>query len=105
MGEKHELKKLILGSIVFIIIGITSFFSQGKNESANLLLNPGFEFHSLINHREGRAESFSSSNVAFWNTDRWGDIEVIRESHVADSIRPKFSTHNLIAIKPGKKVW
>ncbi len=69
------------------------------------MLNPRFDFHSFINHREGIPLSYSSGNVAFWNTVAWGDIEVMRESHVADSVRPKFSTHNMVAIKPGKKIW
>ena len=91
-----------------IMIGVAELpdaFSQGNNESVNLLLNPYFDFHSFINHREGKPVSYSSGNVAFWNTDAWGDIEVMRESHVADSIRPKFSTHNLVTIQPGKKIW
>jgi hypothetical protein len=90
--------------LLFLLVsGIPQTFSQGNNESVNLLLNSGFDFHSFINHRDGNPVSYSSKNVAFWNTDSWGDIEVIRESHVSDSIRPKFSTHNLVAIKPGKK--
>jgi hypothetical protein len=91
--------------LAIIASGTLQSFSQGSNGSANLLLNPNFEFHSFINHREGKPVSYASNNVAFWNTDSWGDIEVERESHVADSIRPKFSTHNLVAIKPGKKFW
>ncbi len=62
-------------------------------------------FHAFSNHREGRAGSFSSHNTAFWNTESWGDIETIRESHVSDKIRPEFSTHNIVAILPGKKIW
>ena len=105
MKKALKLTRLIFCSIMLILTGMTSSFSQGKNESANLLLNPNFDFHSFINHREGKPVSFSSQNVAFWNTDKWGDIEVIRESHVSDIIRPAFSTHNLVAINPGKKLW
>ncbi len=105
------MKKLLkinwtLQGILFLgLIIITPVFSQTKNEPPNILLNPRFDFHSFINHREGIPLSYSSGNVAFWNTEAWGDIEVVRESHVADSVRPKFSTHNLVAIKPGKKIW
>jgi len=105
MKKVFRLKRLIFGSITFILTGLTLAFSQGKNESANLLQNPYFDFHSFINHRDGKPVSFSSHNVAFWNTDTWGDIEVMRESHVSDGIRPVFSTHNLVAIYPGKKIW
>jgi hypothetical protein len=99
------MKKIsLLLSSLWLIVTATAF-SQKKNESANLLLNPDFDFHSFINHRDGRAVSFSSGNVAFWNTDSWGDIEVMRESHIADSVRPKSSVQNIVAIRPGKKIW
>ena len=71
----------------------------------NLLQNPQFDFHAFDPHRSGKAGSFRSHNVAFWNTDAWGDIEVIRESHVDAKIRPSFTTHNLVKIEPGKKMW
>tara|TARA_R110002124_G_scaffold286927_3_gene469282 strand:- start:12796 stop:15300 length:2505 start_codon:yes stop_codon:yes gene_type:complete len=80
--------------------------SSGSTEEApNLLLNSSFEFHSFMSHRTGKASDFQSHNVAFWNTEAWGDIEVMRESHVSKPIRPDFSTHNLVAISPGKKIW
>ena len=81
------------------------FFSGLFLQAQNLLLNPDFDFHSFTNHRNGEAVSYSSGNTAFWNTDSWGDIQVMRESHAPDSIRPSFSTHNMVAIKPGKKIW
>lgn len=84
---------------------VTLTYSQAKNESANLLTNPVFDFHSFINHRDAIPLSFSSHNIAFWNTDSWGDIEVMRESHVPEMVRPTFSTHNMVAINPGKKIW
>ena len=105
MEKVLNLKRLIVVSVIIILTGYNPSFSQDKNSSDNLLLNPVFDFHSFINHREGKPVSYSSHNVAFWNTDRWGDIEVIRESHVSDTIRPVFSTHNLVAINPGKKIW
>ena len=71
--------------------------------SENLLLNPNFEFHAFDNHRHGKDNSHTSHNVAFWNTDKWGDITVMRESHVPNEIRPDFSTHNIVSIRPGKK--
>ena len=105
-NDSKKLKIIKLCCIIFILAAeMTPASSQGDNESVNLLLNPYFDFHSFINHRDGKPISYSSGNVAFWNTDSWGDIEVMRESHVSDSIRPKFSTHNLVAIKPGKKIW
>ncbi|MCK9413729.1 MAG: hypothetical protein M0Q53_15625, partial [Prolixibacteraceae bacterium] len=47
-------------------------FSQESKGTVNLLLNPNFEFHSFVNHREGKPVSYASNNVAFWNTDSWG---------------------------------
>lgn len=104
MKTKFISTKGISVIIIFCCISVTNFPLSAQNAD-NLLLNPDFDFHSFINHREGKSVSYLSNNVAFWNTDSWGDIEVVRESHVSDSIRPKFSTHNLVAIKPGKKVW
>ena len=60
-----------------MVLGIPRVFSQGNNKSFKLLLNSYFDFHSFINHREGKRVSFSSNNVAFWNTDLWGDIEAL----------------------------
>jgi hypothetical protein len=105
MKKAQKIIRSFLCSVMLILIGIAPLCSQSKQESSNLLINPYFDFHSFINHRDGKPLSFSSGNVAFWNTDSWSDIEVFRESHVADSIRPKFTTHNLVAIKPAKKIW
>lgn len=104
MPDMISVKRKIKWLFIFFIF-VNNAFSQGTNEPVNLLLNQYFDFHSFINHREGKPVSYSSGNVAFWNTDTWGDIEVLRESHVADSIRPKFSTHNMVSIQPGKKIW
>jgi hypothetical protein len=97
--------KNIISVIIISFAGIITSYSQNMNGSDNILLNPMFDFHSFINHRDGIPVSFSSHNVAFWNTATWGDIEVIRESHVPENVRPIFSTHNLVAINPGKKIW
>ncbi len=102
--KELELRKLILIPIIGLIF-IFPAFSQVESNSANLLLNSNFDFHAFINHREGQPGNFSSHNTAFWNTESWGDIETIRESHVSDMIRPDFSTHNIVAIQPGKKIW
>ncbi|MBN1343537.1 MAG: hypothetical protein JXQ73_12690 [Phycisphaerae bacterium] len=71
----------------------------------NLLVNSSFDFHAFNNHRLGERECFSSNNVAFWNTDAWGDVTVVRESHVDAKIRPAFCAHNLVSISPGKRFW
>ncbi|WP_423129374.1 hypothetical protein [Gaoshiqia sp. Z1-71] len=100
--------KILKLSFCFLVVmasGIQPGFSQENKDAVNLLLNPYFEFHSFTNHRDGKPEVYSSGNVAFWNTEAWGNIQVTRESHVADSVRPRFSTHNLVAIQPGKKFW
>lgn len=101
---KHMKRRHFLLPLFWFMV-IPVVFSQKSNEPVNLLLNSDFDFHSFINHRDGKPVSYSSGNVAFWNTDSWGDIEVMRESHVPDSVRPKFSAQNLVAIRPGKKIW
>ncbi len=71
----------------------------------NLLQNPGFEFHAFVNHREGKAVSYTGNTVAFWRHGDYGDITVTRESQVAVEKRPPYSVHNLVSIRPGKKLW
>lgn len=71
----------------------------------NLLLNPSFEFHSFVNHRNGLARSYTSGSVAFWNEDAYEDIAVTREAHVDVAKRPAQSVGNIVSIKPGKKLW
>ena len=78
---------------------------SGDETKMNILQNPNFDFHAFTNHRDGNAESFKSHNVAFWNTDAWKDITVMRESHVDPKIRPAFSVHNMVSVQPGKKIW
>ena len=104
---RHPLKiaLLLLGLSTLTINKVIPLSSGVEEEKENLILNPSFEFHSFMSHRTGIASDFKSHNVAFWNTEAWGDIEVIRESHVSKPIRPDFSTHNLVAISPGKKIW
>lgn len=89
----------------FIALTMLSIPALGSTQPMNLLLNPRFEFHSFANHRHGRAISFQSGNVAFWNTDAWGDITVMRESHAPAEVRPAFSTGNLVRIEPGRRLW
>ncbi|MBC8870712.1 MAG: SGNH/GDSL hydrolase family protein [Planctomycetes bacterium] len=71
----------------------------------NLLLNSDFAFHAFQDHRHGEPESFRSHNVAFWNTEAWGDITVVRQSHVDAKIRPKFWSKNLVSLRPGSRFW
>ncbi|HQL86828.1 MAG: hypothetical protein GX574_16945 [Lentisphaerae bacterium] len=71
----------------------------------NLLQNPSFEFHSFINHREGKAVSHTGNTVAFWRHGDYGDVTVTRESQASTAKRPPYSVHNLVSIRPGKKLW
>lgn len=98
MGIAFRLCSLLL------LVSLTAF-SEESAAPLNLLLNPDFEFHAFANHRHGRAENFFSHDVAFWNTDAWGDVRVVRESHAEAAVRPAFSTGNLVSIRPGKKLW
>ncbi len=96
--------KTFIYGLVLLIVGLTSLIAD-EARGGNLLQNPSFDFQAFSPHRDGRAGSFKSGNVAFWNTDAWGDVEVMRESHVDKKVRPSFSTHNLVQIQPGKKLW
>ncbi len=95
----------ILAACIIASLALTFGWCQGGTSQVNLLLNPRFEFHAFTNHRDGRAGSYESGNVAFWNTDAWGDITVRRESHVAADILPDFSVGNAVAIAPGKRFY
>lgn len=91
---------------LLLVAGVsTPGAAQDTGPARNLLLNPRFEFHAFLNHRSGKPVSFRSHNVAFWNTEAWGDIAVLREAHAPADIRPVFSTGNLVSIAPGKRFW
>lgn len=92
--------KLTLFFILSLIL--ITFTNEYK---ANLLLNQDLQFHAFENHRLGKKISYQSHSVAFWNTDAWGDIKVVRESHVDLHIRPEHTVHNMVCIAPGKKFW
>ncbi len=88
-----------------VILLVSAVLVSGEARGGNLLQNPQLDFHAFSPHRDGRPGGSASHNVAFWNTDAWGDVEVVRESHVDAKVRPAFSTHNLVKIQPGKKLW
>lgn len=94
-------QRLLVVVLSFLMFTIAS----GDTMNLNLLLNPSFEFHSFKNHRSGRQGNSRAGNVAFWNTDAYGDIEVNRESHVGAEERPAYSAHNIVSIEPGKRFW
>jgi len=71
----------------------------------NLLLNTDFAFHAFQDHRRGEPENYRSHSVAFWNTEAWGDITVVRQSHVAAKTRPNFWGENLVSLRPGSRFW
>jgi len=73
--------------------------------TGNLLVNPCFAFHSFTPHRLGKPVNYRSHNVAFWNTDAWGDITVVREANAPADVRPPFSTGALVRIEPGKRFF
>ena len=70
----------------------------------NLLENPTFEFHSFVNHREGKAVSFAGNSVAFWHHEAYGDITVTRESHIAPQKKPGYAVENIVSVAPGKSL-
>ncbi|NQT12001.1 MAG: hypothetical protein HQ582_04600, partial [Planctomycetes bacterium] len=100
----HNPRRLILLLLV-ACLSPSPALADDTAGSTNLLLNPHFAFHAFTDHRDGEAGNYASHNVAFWNTDAWEDITVVRESHVDPEIRPGFSTRNLVVIRPGKRFW
>lgn len=89
----------------FVACALLMTAALGSAQPMNLLLNPRLDFHAFTNHRDGRAVSYESGSVAFWQTDAWGDITVMREAHAPVEVRPDFSTGNLVRIAPGKRFW
>lgn len=75
------------------------------SDMRNLLLNSAFDFHSFINHREGKAVSYSARNVACWNTDGAEDITVLRSSHIDRNLHPPVFFRNGVKIEPGKRMF
>lgn len=96
------LKNTLIMGVAFLTI-MSAYAAKEDERAMNLLMNPEFEFHAFENHRLGQAKDYASHNAAFWNTDGWGDIQVMRTSHVDASIRPGFAVHNMVSIAPRKK--
>ena len=71
----------------------------------NLLLNPSYEFHSFLNHRNGNAANYYANSAAFWDYEAYGDVTVTREAHVKDDRRPSYSVHNIVSVKAGKSFY
>ena len=93
--------------IVFATVLFASLPAWADDSAAprNLLANPRFAFHAFGDHRDGQPENYRSHNVAFWNTRAWGDVTVVRQSHVAEDIRPNFWAENLVSLRPGSRFW
>ncbi|MBI2298265.1 MAG: hypothetical protein HYU66_04815 [Armatimonadetes bacterium] len=70
----------------------------------NLLLNPGFAFHSFDNSRLGQAQSFRSGSVPCWSQDAYRDAEVVRGPRVS-GFRPAFAVDGAVVIHPGKRLY
>ncbi|NLF93263.1 MAG: hypothetical protein GX564_05185 [Oligosphaeraceae bacterium] len=92
-----------MSSLIKKSLLITALAALPLAASENLLLNPAFAFHSFINHRDGKANSWSAQTVAFWQHENYGDITVTRESHLASGERPDYSVQNIVSIAPGKR--
>ncbi len=91
-----------------ITVLLLAAFMAGQamaSDLRNLLLNRAFDFHSYVNHREGKAVSFSARNVACWNTDGAEDITVLRASHIPGDLHPPVFFCNGVKIEPGKRMY
>jgi hypothetical protein len=72
--------------------------------AANLLLNSNFDFHCFDNSRSASARVYSAGYVACWDSDAYGDVTVTTAPHV-DAVKTAVYTRNLVAIKPGKRLY
>ncbi len=91
--------------VLLLATGLFSPSVRADDNKVNLLLNSDFAFHAFRDHRHGEPENYRSHNVAFWNTEAWGDITVVRQSHVDAKVRPKFWSKNLVSLRPGSRFW
>lgn len=73
----------------------------GEAVSLNLLLNPGFAFHSFSNSRTAGHESYRAGSVPCWDQAAYGDAEAWRSTRVKD-FRPQFPVDGVVVIRPGK---
>jgi hypothetical protein len=87
-----------------MLLGVLLVGQSMASDQRNLLANPAFDFHSFINHRDGKAISYSAQNVACWNTDGAGDITVQRSSHIDRKLHPPVFFRNGVKIEPGKRM-
>lgn len=92
-------------ALLLAVWGLPDLCGEETGPVQNVLLNPYFEFHAFENHRLGHGASWVSHDVAFWNTGAWGDLTVMRESHVKPDVRPDFTCHNMVRLSPGRKMW
>lgn len=105
---------LVLSLIIVATAGCTGKkeFSEKRITSStvipddyrNILLNPSFEFHNFEPHRMGKAVSYLAKSVPFWSTENYGDVTVMRESHIPIAERPDFAVDNGVNIAPGKSI-
>lgn len=88
---------VVLGALLVL----TTAEAQGP---MNLLLNSQFDFHSFDNSRSAQARTWSSNQVASWNTDAWGDITVTVAPHI-ETLRPVVPVRNVVTLRPGKRLY
>ncbi|MGE0760648.1 MAG: hypothetical protein AB7O38_26790, partial [Pirellulaceae bacterium] len=69
----------------------------------NLLLNPGFQFHSFANSRRGEPLAWQSGSVPYWDQDAYGDCQVCRAGRVTE-FRPQWAVDGVVRIRPGKRL-
>ncbi|MBI3944863.1 MAG: SGNH/GDSL hydrolase family protein [Armatimonadetes bacterium] len=72
-------------------------------QPTNLLLNPGFGFHSFESPRSGTPSAYQSGAVACWDQEAHRDAEVFRAPR-AKAFRPRFPVDNVVVLHPGKRL-
>ncbi len=98
------MKSFFLAIAVFLTGGLAAI-DNNYEDLRNLLVNPEFDFHSYVNHRDGKAISFVARNAAGWNTDGPADVAYMRESHIPQPILPPLAVRNGVKIEAGKRIY
>ncbi len=97
--------KSFLLAVSVLFAGCLAAIDNNYEDLRNLLVNPEFDFHSYVNHRDGKAISFVARNAAGWNTDGPADVAYMRESHIPQEILSPLSVRNGVKIEAGKRIY
>jgi hypothetical protein len=90
------MKKLLMLPTLLLLSSIIYWNASNVQSADNLLCNPKFNYHVLKG-----SKSANGFNVAGWNTDAYGDIEVMKKNkQFGDTLE-----YRVVQINPGKRFW